>query len=80
VGGNVYTHDHLSVGRMSITEDDGTLLSRRLEPIPHQNGDYALNGQAAFDAGGGRLTVTGQVAWFDHDEQFSILTTSPAGA
>ena len=70
VGGNAFTHDHLSAGWFDIEDADGNTLARKNEGFPHKNGDYALNGQVAFPAGTGKLTVTGQVSYFRHDEQF----------
>lgn len=77
LGGNAYTHDHLSAGRFDVRDGDGTLLGYKREPIPHQNGDYSLNGQLSFPAGAGKLTLTGVLAYFRHDEQTEQQILTP---
>jgi hypothetical protein len=79
VGGNLYTHDHTNPGSFTITDGSGSLLARRRDSIPHQNDEYALNGQVSFPAGPGKLTVTGQAKYFEHDEQFSQAWSAPSG-
>lgn len=79
VGGNAFTHNHLSAGWFDIEDGGGNLLARKNEGFPHKNGDYALNGQVAFPAGDGKLTVTGQVSYFRHDEQFFQRELAPTG-
>jgi hypothetical protein len=80
VGGNAYTHDHLSAGWFAINDGSGNLLARKNEGFPHKNGDYALNGQVSFPAGGGKLTLTGQASYFRHDERFFQREFAPDGA
>ncbi len=77
IGGTAFTHDHLSAGNFELRDDAGELIERRDEGFPHQNGDYAVNGQVSFPAGTGKLTITGQLAYFRHDEQFFRYTSSP---
>jgi hypothetical protein len=79
VGANVYTHDHTNAGWFDITDGDGALIARRRDDIPHANDDYSLNGQVSFPVSVGRLTLTGQIKYFEHEEQFSQLLTTPAG-
>jgi hypothetical protein len=80
LGGSAFTHDHLSAGWFDSRDGGGNLLGRKNEGFPHQNGDYALNGQLSFPAGEGKLTVTGQVSYFRHEEQFFQREFTPAGA
>jgi hypothetical protein len=79
VGGKAFTHDHFNAGEMLITDGDGEPVARRREEIPHSHGDYALNGQIALPAAEGRLTFTGQVAYFDGEERFSMRTSQIPG-
>ena len=79
LGGSAFTHDHLSAGWFDSRDGDGNLLGRKNEGFPHQNGDYALNGQVSFPAGDGKLTVTGQVSYFRHEEQYFQREFTPAG-
>jgi len=79
IGANVFTHDHTNAGWFDITDGAGELIARRRDEIPHANGDYALNGQASFPVSTGKLTLTGQVKYFEHDEQFSQSFTTPQG-
>jgi outer membrane receptor protein involved in Fe transport len=80
VGGSAFTHDHVSAGNFVMRNGAGDVIERRYEGFPHQNADYALNGQLAFPAGDGKLTLTGQLAYFKHDEQFFRFRRTPASA
>jgi hypothetical protein len=80
VGGSAFTHDHLSAGHFDLSDAAGNPIEHRYQGFPHQNGDYAVNGQLAFPVDAGRLTVTGQAAYFRHDEEFFRYTSSPSGA
>src|SRR5688572_5803272 len=77
IGGTAFTHDHVSAGDFEVRDADGDLLERRYEGFPHKNGDYALNGQVAFPVEAGKLTLTGQLAYFEHEEEFFRYTSSP---
>jgi hypothetical protein len=77
LGGNAFTHDHVSQGPFEVRDAAGNLLERRREGFPHQNSDYALNGQLSFPALDGKLTLTGQLAYFRHDEQFFRFRRTP---
>lgn len=77
LGGTAFTHDHVSAGEFTWRDGAGNVFERRREGFPHQNGDYALNGQVAFAAGGGKLALTGQLAYFRHDEQFFRFRRAP---
>ncbi|HUQ09110.1 MAG TPA: TonB-dependent receptor [Steroidobacteraceae bacterium] len=70
LGGTAYTHDHLSAGWFESRDDSGELLGRKNEGFPHEHGEYALNGQVSLPAGDGKLTVTGQAAYFRHNEVY----------
>jgi hypothetical protein len=80
VGGSAFTHDHLSSGHFDLSDGAGNPIEHRYQGFPHQNGDYAVNGQLAFPVDAGRLTVTGQAAYFRHDESFFRYTSTPTGA
>jgi hypothetical protein len=77
VGGNAYTHDHLSAGRFDVEDGEGILLGYKREPIPHQHAEYALNGQLAFPVSAGKLTLTGLISYFEHDEQTEQQMLTP---
>lgn len=79
LGGSAFTHDHVSAGWFDMADGEGNALGRKRDAFPHRNGDYALNGQTTFGAGEGRLTVTGQVSYFRHDENFTQLIVTPLG-
>jgi hypothetical protein len=79
IGGDLYGHDHLSVGRFDIRDENDVVVARKNFPIPHKNDEYTLNGQVSFPVGDGKLTVTGQAYLFEHRENSSQLTTTPEG-
>ena len=78
VGGSAFSHDHLNSGQFLVEDGNGGILERRHEGFPHRNGDYSLNGQLSFPAATGKLTLTGQLAYFRHDEEFFRHTRSAA--
>lgn len=80
IGANVYTHDHESPGVRRLTDADDVHVANRRNGLPHKEQTYALNGQAAFPAGDGKLTLTGQASSREYDEHFDSITTTPAGA
>ena len=80
IGASLYTHDHLNAGSFDIADGNGESVARRRDDIPHANDEYAVNGQVSFPVGPGKITVTGQVSYFEHEEQFSQLWSSPEGA
>ncbi len=79
VGGSAFTHDHVSAGNFVMRDGAGDVIERRYEGFPHQNGEYALNGQVSVPAGDGKLTFTGQLAYFRHEEQFFRFRRTLAG-
>lgn len=80
IGFNVYRHDHDSPGVRSVTDSSGVLLANRRGGFLHEAGEHALNGQAAFPVGDGRLVVTGQAAYNTYEEVWTLRSTTPDGA
>jgi hypothetical protein len=80
IGGNLYGHDHLSVGRFDLRDENDVVTAQKYYPIPHVNDEYTLNGQVAFPVGNGKLALTGQAYLFKHHENSFQLTTTPDGA
>ncbi len=80
IGANLYTHDHESPGVRTLTDGDDVPVATRRNGLPHEERTYALNGQAAFPVGEGKLTLTGQASSREYDEHYTALTTTPAGA
>ncbi len=80
VGGSMYTHDHLSSGRGAERDGSGAVTGLKYDEIPHEHGDYALNGQVSWPVRDGRLTLTGQASLLEHDETLDKLLTTPGGA
>jgi hypothetical protein len=80
VGASTFGHDHDSTGVRDVTNADGVSIAERRGATPHQQHDHALNGQVTTPVGDGKLTVTGQAAYTDFEEQWSLLTLTPAGA
>jgi outer membrane receptor for ferrienterochelin and colicin len=79
VGGSVYTHDHQAVGRGVVRDGAGGVTALKYDSIPHQNGEYSLNGQVSWPVREGKLTITGQASQFDGEEQLEKRTTTPTG-
>ena len=77
LGANMYTHDHEAGDSREVTDGTGTVIAERRGANPHKDGEYALNGQVSFPAGGGALTFTGQAAFAEHEEAWSLRTTTP---
>ncbi len=80
LGGTLYTHDHTAHGRGVQRDGSGTITARKSDEIPHENGEYALNGQVSWPAGAGKLTATGQAALLRGEERLTKLLATPAGA
>jgi len=80
LGANMYTHDHEAGHVGEVTDGAGAVIAERRGTTPHQDGQYALNGQVSFPAGGGQLTFTGQAAFAEHEEAWSLRTTTPDDA
>ncbi len=77
LGANMYTHDHEAGDTREVTDGTGTVVAQRRGAVPHEDGEYALNGQVSFPAGSGELTFTGQAAFAEHEEVWSMRTTTP---
>ena len=80
IGANTYSHDHNSEGAGEVVDGGGSLMARRYGGFPHEQSEYALNGQYSQSAGAGKLIVTGQASYTKYHEDFWRLTTSPQGA
>ncbi len=80
IGGILYGHDHLSIGRFEQRDADDEVIARKYYPVPHANDEYTLNGQVSFPLGGGKLALTGQSYLFKHHENPYQLSTTPDGA
>lgn len=80
VGGNAYTHDHSNGIVRQATDGSGAPIAQSRGAFPHTNGEYALNGQVALPAAEGKLTLTGQAAYRNHEEDWWLTTTTPGGA
>jgi hypothetical protein len=80
LGGNSYSLERDLPGTRSVYDAAGNLASRRFDASPREFAEYALNGQLARPLSGGRLTVTGQVAYSRYHDDSTLLTTSLTGA
>ncbi len=79
IGANTYSHDHNSEGPREVTDGDGALVARRRGGFPHEQSEYALNGQYSQRLGEGRLVATGQAFYARFTEDFWLRTTTPEG-
>jgi len=80
VGASTFGHDHDSTGVREVTNGDGDLIAERRGATPHEKYDYAVNGQVATPVGEGQLSITGQAAYTEFEERWSLLTQTPDGA
>jgi hypothetical protein len=80
IGANTYGHDHNSEGPREITDGTDTLVARRYGGFPHEQSEYALNGQYSQRLGKGRIVATGQAFHARFAEDFWLRTTTPEGA
>lgn len=79
IGGNFYGHDHVSVGRFDLHDENDEVVAKKTFPIPHFNDEYTLNGEVGFPLGDGRLSITGQAYLLKHRENTFQRTTTPDG-
>jgi hypothetical protein len=79
VGATTYAHDHDSEGPRTVTDGSGEPVANRFGGFPHQQSEYALNGQYSQGVGGGKLVVTGQASYVKYAEDFWLRTTDLDG-
>jgi len=79
IGANTYSHDHNSEGPREVTDGAGDLVALRRGGFPHEQSEYALNGQYSQRLGEGRLVATGQAFYARFAEDFWLRTTTPDG-
>ncbi|HEY6124796.1 MAG TPA: hypothetical protein VIV63_09100 [Steroidobacteraceae bacterium] len=80
IGANTYSHDHISEGPREVTDGDGDLVARRFGGFPHEQSEYAVNGQYSQGLGGGKIVATGQAFYSKFSEEFWLRTTTPGGS
>ncbi|HEU5135245.1 MAG TPA: TonB-dependent receptor [Steroidobacteraceae bacterium] len=79
IGANTYSHDHNSEGPREVTDGAGELVALRRGGFPHEQSEYAVNGQYSQRLGEGRIVATGQAFYARFAEDFWLRTTTPDG-
>jgi hypothetical protein len=74
VGASTYSFERDLPGTRKLTDIDGAANGRRRDISPRDYGQYALNGEASVDAGGGRLRVTGKASYSRYHEDSAVET------
>jgi hypothetical protein len=72
VGASTYSFERDLPGSRQQTDADGEASGRRRDISPRDYGQYALNGEAAVDAAGGRLRVTGKASYSRYHEDSTV--------
>jgi hypothetical protein len=79
IGANTYTFDREQPGSRQLTDIDGNSTGTRQDVSPRDYGQYALNGEASSELGGGRLRLTGKASYSRYHED-SAVASYDAGA
>ena len=79
IGANSYTFARELPGSRQLTDVDGSSTGTRQDVSPRDYGQYALNGEAASELGGGRLRFTGKASYSRYHED-SAVASYDAGA
>jgi outer membrane receptor protein involved in Fe transport len=72
VGASTYSFERDLPGTRQQTGADGEASGRRRDVSPRDYGQYALNGEAAVDAAGGRVRVTGKASYSRYHEDSAV--------
>jgi hypothetical protein len=72
VGASTYSLERELPGTRRLTDVDGNASGTRRDFSPRDYGEYALNGEAAVDAGSGRLRVTGKASYSRYHEDSTV--------
>jgi hypothetical protein len=72
VGASTYSFERDLPGSRQQTNADGEASGTRRDISPRDYGQYALNGEAAVDAAGGRLRVTGKASYSRYHEDSTV--------
>jgi hypothetical protein len=74
LGASTYSFEREMPGTRELTDVSGEPSGRRRDLSSRDYGQYALNGEAAVDAAGGRLRVTGKASYSRYHEDSSVET------
>jgi hypothetical protein len=74
VGASTYSLRRELPGTRDLTDVQGNSTGTRRDTSPRDFGEYTVNGEAAFELGGGRLRMTGQ-AHYERYHEDSIIDT-----
>ena len=77
VGASTYSLRRELPGTRALTDAQGNSTGTRRDTSPRDFGEYAVNGEAAFELGGGRLRMTGQ-AHYERYHEDSVIDTYDA--
>jgi hypothetical protein len=72
MGASTYSFERDLPGKRQLTDANGEASGRRRDVSPRDYGQYALNGEAAMDAAGGRLRVTGKASYSRYHEDSAV--------
>jgi hypothetical protein len=72
VGASTYSFERDLPGSRIQIDSRGDVSGRRRDVSPRDYGQYALNGEAAGDAAGGRLRVTGKASYSRYHEDSAV--------
>ena len=74
VGASTYSLRRELPGTRDLTDAAGNSTGTRRDTSPRDFGEYTVNGEAAFELGGGRLRMTGQ-AHYERYHEDSVIDT-----
>jgi hypothetical protein len=74
VGASTYSLRRELPGTRELTDASGNSTGTRRDTSPRDFGEYTVNGEAAFELGGGRLRMTGQ-AHYERYHEDSVIDT-----
>lgn len=72
MGASTYGFERDLPGSRQLTDAGGQVSGRRRDVSPRDYGQYALNGEAATDAAGGRIRVTGKASYSRYHEDSAV--------
>ena len=78
VGASTYSLRRELPGTRDFTDAQGNSTGTRRDTSPRDFGEYTVNGEAAFELGGGRLRMTGQ-AHYERYHEDSVIDTYDTG-
>lgn len=77
VGASTYSLRRELPGTRDLTDADGNSTGTRRDSSPRDFGEYAVNGEASFELGGGRMRLTGQANYERYHDDSLVENYDP---